>query len=189
MAQAKPSPRERQDPELNPTAASLLGFLHQGPRAGWDLLRLVQGSIGYFWNVTQSHLYRELRSLEARGLVEAGPSGPRDKQPFVLTDVGRSVFAQWIAKEPGQELIRFPLLVTLFFGGHLPEGELEAFLAEHRARHEARLAEYRQIEENWDAGDRFMLATLRFGLEYEQAVLRWFDARPWATQPGRRPPS
>src|SRR5207302_10176199 len=74
---------------LNPTAASLLGFLHQGPMAGWDLAQLVETTIGDFWNVTRSQIYRELRSLQDIGLVEAGEAGVRERLPYSITDAGR----------------------------------------------------------------------------------------------------
>jgi DNA-binding PadR family transcriptional regulator len=167
---------------LNPTQASLLGFLHAGPRSGYDLLRAIEASVGYFWNVTRSHLYRELRSLETGGLIEPGtPSGPRERRPYSITEAGRAAFAAWIAEEPGQELIRFPLMVTVFFGDHLPAGRLDEMVSARRREHAERLAEYRRIEERLvRLGDRHRLATLRFGIEYEEAALRWFDARPWA---------
>lgn len=44
---------------LNSTAASLLGFLHEGPMSGWDLVNLAQERIGDFWTITQSQVYRE----------------------------------------------------------------------------------------------------------------------------------
>jgi DNA-binding PadR family transcriptional regulator len=177
--------------ELNPTAASLLGFLHRRPMTGWELLRAVEISIGYFWNVTQSHVYREIRSLEEQGLVTAGPPGPRERRPLKITRAGRRAFQQWISKEPAQELIRFPLLVSVFFGDHLDPETLEQFADAHRRRHEERLAEYRRIVEVLTGEDcptdspfppetrRFALATVRFGMEFEEAALRWFAARPW----------
>ncbi|MDQ1399177.1 MAG: hypothetical protein QOK20_1109, partial [Acidimicrobiaceae bacterium] len=95
--------------KLNATAASVLGLLHRGPMTGWDVARLAEVGLGDFWNVTQSQVYRELRSLDAMRLVEAGPSGPRDKKPYVITDKGRDAFAVWIRREPGADLIRSPL--------------------------------------------------------------------------------
>ena len=62
--------------ELNATQGSLLGFLHDGPKTGWDLLQQVEGVLDRFWNITPSHVYRELRALEERGLVKAGDPGP-----------------------------------------------------------------------------------------------------------------
>ena len=58
--------------DLNENQGSLLGFLHEGPLTGWDLIRRVEGGLSRFWNVTSSHVYRELRTLEERGLIEAG---------------------------------------------------------------------------------------------------------------------
>ena len=88
------------------------------------------------------------------------------------------------------------MLVVMFFGEHLDPEELESFVAVHRRRHEQRLQEYEQIAEGLAGGlgptavpalsDRsrhFALATVRLGLEYERAVLRWFRARPWEEPP------
>jgi DNA-binding PadR family transcriptional regulator len=166
---------------LNPTAASLLGFLHQRPMTGWDLARTVETTVGEFWNVTQSHVYRELRTLERAGYVEAGATGGRDRRPYAITDAGREAFSLWIVNEPGPDLIRSPLLLTVFFGRHLPPLLLRRFLTMHRLRHEQRLDHYRLLEPmlRQGGGDPFTLAALAYGLAHEEAVLRWFDGLPW----------
>ncbi|MBM0238750.1 PadR family transcriptional regulator [Micromonospora sp. ATA32] len=70
---------------LNATAASLLGFLHDGPMTGWDLVTVAEQRIGAFWSLTQSQVYRELTAMAAAGLVRAGERGPRDRQPYEIT--------------------------------------------------------------------------------------------------------
>ena len=110
--------------ELNATAASLLGFLHEGPMTGWDLVATAQRRIGDFWSLTQSQVYRELSGMAGAGLVEAGERGARDRRPYRLTEAGRRAFAAWIARPPGPETIRFPLLLTVLFGGHVPPERL-----------------------------------------------------------------
>lgn len=164
---------------LNPTAASLLGFLHDGPMTGWDLVACAQARIGDFWTLTPSQVYRELAAMADRGLIEAGTPGPRDRKPYSLTRAGRSAFATWIDQEPGLESIRFPLLLTLAFSGHLRPERLHTIMRRHRELHANRLAGYqRQYEAAMQAGagqDSTALATLRFGLRYEEAVLDWFD--------------
>jgi DNA-binding PadR family transcriptional regulator len=161
---------------LNATAASLLGFLHAGPQTGWDLVRTAELRIGAFWSITRSQVYRELAAMSAAGLVVPGEAGPRDRRPYALTDAGRAAFLNWLDSPPGDEVIRFPLLLTVAFGAHLPPARLAAFAAEHRRRHEARLEGYRAaIAAAGAEADRYALATLRFGVRYEQAVLDWFD--------------
>ena len=168
------------DRPLNATAASLLGFLHDGPLTGWDLVATAQHVIGDFWSLTQSQVYRELGALADAGLVEAGERGRRDRRPFAITDAGRVAFAEWINREPGAENIRFPLLLTLAFARHLPPPRIAQFLAHHRETHARRLADYRaqRTAIPAGAGDPYMLATLDFGVRYERAVIGWFDNLP-----------
>src|ERR1700736_4910740 len=94
----RPARRECQVPELNATQGSLLGFLHDGPKTGWDLLREVEGGLDRFWNITSSHVYRELRTLQEVGLVVAGDAGARERRPFTITPAGRRAFRRWIAQ-------------------------------------------------------------------------------------------
>ena len=164
-------------PEFNATAASLLGFLHQGPMTGWELAGAVEESIGNFWNLTRSQVYRELRSLAGTGLVTAGQAGVRDRRPYTITEAGRQAFARWIRREPGDDIIRSPLLLTVFFGDHLEPTVMARFLTVHRLRHEHRLATYLALGEALDGspGARWALACLEFGIEHEEAVLRWLE--------------
>jgi len=171
-------------PALNATAASLLGFLHTGPLTGWDLVATAQDKIGAFWSITQSQVYRELAAMAEAGLVEAGERGARDRRPYAITEAGREAFADWVAELPGPELIRFPLLLTVAFGAHIPRGTLAAHVAHHRAAHAARLASYEASRAAADAAppghgpDIYRLAALEFGLRYERAALEWFDSLP-----------
>ena len=160
-------------PELNATQGSLLGFLHDGPRTGWDLLQAVKAGLDRFWNITSSHVYRELRTLEDRGLVRADAPGRRDRRPYTITAAGRRAFRAWLHDEPAPEQIRFPLLVRLWFGRHLEPDALGAFLERDRKAREARLALYREVEP--DVHDERRAAVVRFGIAYEEAVLAWLD--------------
>jgi DNA-binding PadR family transcriptional regulator len=154
---------------LNATQGSLLGFLHEGPKTGWDLLEEVRSGLSRFWNVTPSHLYRELRTLEERKLIKAGETGVRDRRPFSITAAGKKAFHNWINQEPGAEQIRFPLLVTLWFGGHLSRATLSGFLDSSRKDHEQRLRVYESITPR----DEHIGAVLAFGIAYERAIVDW----------------
>jgi DNA-binding PadR family transcriptional regulator len=168
---------------LNATAASLLGFLHTGPKTGWDLVATAQRQIGDFWSITQSQVYRELAAMAQAGLVEAGEREVRDRRPYAITAAGRKAFAAWVEQPPGPELIRFPLLLTVVFGAHMRRETLAAHVAAHRRIHADRLAEYEAQRAAAEAAPRrhrdpYALASLDFGLRYERAVLEWFDALP-----------
>lgn len=171
---------------LNATAASLLGFLHEGPQSGYDLVQTAESAIGDFWSLTRSQVYRELTAMADAGLVVAAQAGARDRRPYALTDAGREAFRRWLSRPPAQEQIRYPLLLALAFARHLPRGRMAGFVAEHRAAHAARLEGYRrQREEAVAAGAQPVdLVTLDFGTRYETAVLEWFDALPTEVREG-----
>lgn len=161
---------------LNATAASLLGFLHAGPLTGWDLMATAELVIGDFWSLTRSQVYRELAAMEKVGLVRAGEIGPRERRPYELTEAGREAFAAWLDREPGPEQIRYPLLLTLAFAGHLAPERLAEFVVAHRKVHQARLEDYEARRREADEGlGPYAGATLDFGIRYERAVLDWFD--------------
>lgn len=169
----------------------MLGFLHDQPLTGWDLVATAQTVIGDFWSLTQSQVYRELSAMADAGLVEAGERGRRDRRPYAITDAGRAAFAQWLDKEPGAESIRFPLLLTLAFGRNLPAERLAAFLTEHRQIRARRLAGYEDqrgaVETGDGEADPYTVATLDFGVTYERAVLDWFDRLPTEMTTPKRP--
>ena len=171
---------------VNSTAASLLGFLHEGPLTGWQLVQTAERRIGAFWSLTPSQVYRELNAMAATGLVEAGRRGRRDSRPFSITPAGRGAFAEWLEGGPTEETIRFPLLLTVLFGEHLPPERLAAILRHQRAIHAARLAAYESINTAQNRAQRTLhqQATLDFGLTYERAVLAWFDRLPRGLRTG-----
>jgi DNA-binding PadR family transcriptional regulator len=163
---------------INATVGSLLGFLHEGPQSGWDLMVTAQERIGGFWSLTRSQVYRELASMAAAGLITTDSTGARDRRAYRLTEDGRAAFRQWVSQPPGEEQIRYPLLLTLAFAQHLPPDRLASFIASHRELHQSRWDAYRDQElqaRAAGAGD-VDLITLDFGLRYERAVIDWFDA-------------
>jgi DNA-binding PadR family transcriptional regulator len=161
--------------QVNPTAGTVLGFLTGGPMSGWDLSLAITGSVGNFWNVTRSQVYRELKSLEDQGLVSrAGSKGPRERLVYRITPAGRREFRRWVARDLVDETRRVPVLLTTFFGRQVPPKRLAAILAAHREVLAEQLAEYRAVERQL-ADDPFARATARYGIAYCRMAIRWID--------------
>ena len=166
-------------PDLNSTAASLLGFLESyGPMSGYDIVGMVEGSIGYFWNVTRSQVYRELNRLAEAELVEMGESGARARRPYTTTGAGRRAFLNWLALPPGPDIIRLPFLLRYFFGQHLDPQTLRAFVTLHRPQHEQRLHYFQSLIPKLVDEQPFMAHVAELGVAYEETMLAWFDTIP-----------
>jgi hypothetical protein len=139
--------------DLNATAASMLGILARGPMSGWELYASFEDTIGHFWSLTRSQVYRELQTLAERGLIEI------------------------------EEHIRFPLLLTTFFGDSVPREVLRETCRVHRIAHAARLADYEAQLEQARAHAPFPALALEFGIAYERTILTWIDGLPWMSGP------
>lgn len=163
--------------KVNATAAALLGLLRDGPATGYALFARAAQELGDFWTVTRSQVYRELSAMADAGLVEAGEAGARDARPYALTETGRQAFRAWLHDEPGPDVVRIPLLLRLAFADELAPARRRELVTAQRGAHAARLASYEQTEAAALAAGATaqQLATLRFGLAYERAVLGWFD--------------
>jgi DNA-binding PadR family transcriptional regulator len=130
--------------------AAILGFLALEPASGYTLRQRFEHSVGSFWTVTQSQVYRELHGLERGGLVavrrERGDGKP-DRKVYRLTEAGRRHLDAWL-REPLEPLqLRHPLLLKFVFAADLPPAALDGLLArylggleETRREYEARLS-------------------------------------------------
>lgn len=160
--------------EINATAASLLGFLVESPMTGWELSAAVEGSIANFWNVTRSQVYRELRTLAEIGYVKAGEAGPRDRRPYSITDAGRRAFGDWIVRDPGSPIVRLPLLLTVFFGRHLPPERLAEIFDRELEGGAGALEKFEAMQQEYGS-DPFVRQVLQFGIDYQKALLAWLE--------------
>jgi DNA-binding PadR family transcriptional regulator len=166
-------------PAVNSTAASLLGFLHDGPLTGWDLAARAQQVIGPFWSLTRSQVYRELGAMTQLGLVEPGPVGRRDARPYAITGAGRRAFARWVAQGPGEATMRLPLLLFVVLGGHIGPQRLGAVLREQREHQAQLLAGYLKVRKDVESGqadaDPYLAAILDYGIAAARTTIRWID--------------
>jgi DNA-binding PadR family transcriptional regulator len=165
---------------LNSTAGALLGLLRDGPRSGYDLVAAAEEVIGGFWTITRSQVYRELAALADRGLLDKGPAGPRDRQPYQLTAAGQAAFRAWVNTSPEPENLRIPLLLRLTFADAIDPARLQSMLSEHHGIHQRRLDAYQSLDEQLAAAavPAEQRVTLAFGIGYETAVLHWFGQLP-----------
>ena len=173
---------------MNATQASLLALLDGcgGELTGGELVRVAELRIGQFWSLTRSQVYRELAVLERDLLVAPGAPGPRDSRPVRVTDAGRERYRAWLTGQLPDDTIRIPVLLAVSFGAALDPQDLRALLAQSRAVHRQRLAEYEQLHADLaplQDDDPWAQATVSFGIEYERAVLRWFTGLPAPVRP------
>jgi DNA-binding PadR family transcriptional regulator len=170
------------DDGLSTTSYAVLGLLTFGDAmSGYDVMKLAERSIGYFWTPAKSHVYAELKRL-----AEAGYATERyveqatrpNKRTYSITSEGRSALTRWLVEAPIQPSpVKSILTLKVFFGDLISPEALGRQLAEVRRRAEEHLAELRSIEDRIkdDAGRLYPYLTLKAGLAHAEADIHWTD--------------
>jgi len=165
-------------PVISSTEAALLGLLRLGERSGYDLARMVRGSIGYFWSPAQSQIYSVLPRLVTAGLARrrgVKQTGRPDKQVYRITQQGVAALDVWLNDpETERAAVKNPFLLKLFLGEFMSREAVVDHIRRERAREAAELAELEEIHPDSDEHpyDRLVL---EWGLVRARAFLRWAD--------------
>ncbi|MFC7550220.1 PadR family transcriptional regulator [Plantactinospora sp. GCM10030261] len=164
---------------INPTAAALLGLLHEGPMTGGQLMAAAERRLGPYWSMTRSQVYRELPVLADQGLVRMGKPGPRSSQPYAITAAGKRTFSRWLTEHPGRDALRNPVALRVAFGPLHTTAQLKALYSTANEYHTEALAFVReQAKESKKAGDKYGAAALEFAVAYHKAALSWLKSGP-----------
>jgi DNA-binding PadR family transcriptional regulator len=172
---------ELPDPDLPDTSFAVLGLLTFGARSGYDLLKLAETSIGFFWTPARSHVYSELKRLSSLGLVAHERVEQTDrpsKRVYSITTSGRSALRRWLegpALEPDQ--VRSQFLLKVFFGALMDRDALVELVERRRDEAERTAAQLREIDARIDGEDRWLFPrlTLRHGLVRADGVVAWAE--------------
>jgi DNA-binding PadR family transcriptional regulator len=134
----------------------LLGLLHQEPRSGYDLRKVVVSTPMSLFSDSPGAIYPALRTLQAAGLivVEATARAGRRRSTFVPSAKGRAAFVAWLRQPPTHDDVTrlWPLMMLrlAFMGGLVAPADVTAFLTRlqvemvaHVTELEAFLAQHR----------------------------------------------
>jgi DNA-binding PadR family transcriptional regulator len=152
-----------------------------GEHSGYELLKLAEAGIGFFWSPAKSHVYDVLPRLERGGHARrrlVRQTGRPDKQLWRITRRGRTVLAAWVnTVDPNPFDARGVFLLKLFFGDHGDPARVVEHVEPFRLQAAERLLALRAIEREGSggAGEEPPWMTLRQGLAVSEAHLRWTE--------------
>ena len=163
------------------TSYAVLGLLTFGEMSGYDVSKVAEQSIAFFFTPAKSQIYSELRRLVSLGFAterEVEQDRRPDKRLYRITDRGRRALREWLETGEGEGgEIKSPFLVKVFFGAHMSRNALLAQVREMRRRDAEQLQVLKEIETLIKDQDEmfFPNLTLRCGLAHTRALIRWED--------------
>lgn len=108
----------------------IMGMLMEGTMSGYDLKKVIDGSVGTFYKASFGSLYPALKRMTDRGLLSVRDmEDSKNKKLYTLLPEGRELFFRWLA-EPLQSS-RTELLGKIFFYDYLDEDTRQQHLEEY----------------------------------------------------------
>lgn len=185
---------------------AILSLLAHDPLTGYELMKLFDGSVGYFWHATHPQIYKELARLERAGQIahrSVEQKGRPTKKIYSLSESGRTDLLEWLRVPPATQRVKDEMMLKTFCSGLLSDTEALDLIQRHRELHEAKLQRYQELERFLESGvsmasrDRLgPYLTLRRGIRYERDYIAWCDeatkllqqpAQAMPLQPVRQP--
>lgn len=161
----------------------LLGLVDIFPMAGYDLMKVFETSMIFYWHATHTQIYNTLKEMEKQGLVfsetvhqVASPT----KKVFSITEAGKKMLNKSLLEEPRLPGIKHDFLVKMSFLSKLPDEELIKQLNSYELKLKEKLSSLESEKKH-----EFMAAsrsanetalwevTFEYGLMYFRNELAW----------------
>lgn len=150
-----------------------------GPQTPYEMKKLADVSVGYFWDFPRAQLYVDPERLERLGLLaEEREAAGRRRRTYSITAQGVAALRQWLNEPATREVeMRDTGLLKLYFGALLDQEGVVALAQREAALHQRRLATYEVIRAQLerDPTQAFGLATVQMGLSYEELSVSFWE--------------
>jgi PadR family transcriptional regulator AphA len=172
--------------KANKTKFALLGILNRTSGSGYDIKKVCDSSIGYFWNENFGHIYPVLQRMEEEELITKEvkqTEGRPNKNIFSITKKGKEELDKWLVLPVEQEPLRSELLLKIFLSKDVPVSNIIERIQDIREASEGDLVKYSEVEGILKSGrvkaDKkdliLWLTTLNYGRKTEEAKIKWCE--------------
>ena len=164
----------------------ILGFLSYGNMTGYDLAKVFNSSVNFFWCAQNSHIYLELNKLEKQGYVSCEhiiQSDKPNKKLYHITESGKEEFLNWLSKDSSEtvEKNKNAFLLKLFFSGEMKPEEsikiLKKFIDDCQKYADRMSSIPENISKNRDGIEDYKILywemTAQFGNRYINLCIEW----------------
>jgi PadR family transcriptional regulator AphA len=164
---------------------ALLGFIDLIPLSGYDLAKMFDDSVNFYWPATHSQIYRTLKELYQAGMVTreiVRQSEHPNKKVYSITKLGKEELRRWVSTPLDLPTLRHGLLVQLAFANRLADQEIIGLLEAYAEKLRERLALYHgeqqqeQLAYSRTEREKFLWSSiLKNGILSYECDLKWAE--------------
>lgn len=158
----------------------VMGMTLDEELTGYDIKKEVESSIGRFYKVSYGQLYPALTKLTDKGYLTMNEQmqGKRLKKYYKTTELGKSIFLEWLATPVDFNASGETQLAQIFFYGHLPKEIRDKRLQEYEFFVQQGLHHLENLaktlpDEDMSEKDYYAISTLYYFLQNMHNTLHW----------------
>ncbi|HHV11084.1 MAG TPA: PadR family transcriptional regulator [Clostridiales bacterium] len=171
---------------MKKTRFVILGLLQEEDLSGYEIKKIINIRMSFFWQESYGQIYPELGKLREEGLIEqipsgAGPKAKVEKIKYRITPEGNRVFKQWMEAENEKDTIRSEFLLKMYFSTQENSEEMKRHLMEFKEQADQKVALfqlfYQELARDIDMHNnhRQILKVLGLGLRQAQLYSDWSE--------------
>ena len=163
------------------THFAILGLLCWKPMSGYDIKKMVEVALAYFWSESYGQIFPALNRLVEDGLATKRldpKSGGRRRQEYQITAAGRRAFKAWLRQPTDMPQLRDELKLKFFLTSRSDASEGIRLLEEYGEQQREHLAMLKESE--------VILETAMRESEMPEELLELQGALGWGDPPDPR---
>ncbi|AIQ31893.1 hypothetical protein P40081_29955 [Paenibacillus sp. FSL P4-0081] len=168
------------------TGYVLLGLLNEENLTGYEIKKIVDTRLSFFWSESFGQIYPELKRLAAGGLIAVceepvSSEGKNSKQSikYQITVSGRYELQEWLKTPVEKETVRYELLLKLYFSNSSSSATMLEHVREFEINHRRQQQLFgkfeEQLKQNLDVHSNHsrILMVLSFGQKLWESYADW----------------
>ncbi|WP_342421306.1 PadR family transcriptional regulator [Paenibacillus sp. FSL E2-0178] len=168
------------------TGYVLLGLLNEENLTGYEIKKIVDTRLSFFWSESFGQIYPELKRLAAGGLIAVceepvSVEGKNSKQSikYQITASGRYELQEWLKTPVEKETVRYELLLKLYFSNSSSSATMLEYVREFEINHRRQQQLFgkfeEQLKQNLDVHSNHsrILMVLSFGQKLWESYADW----------------
>ncbi|WP_410769548.1 PadR family transcriptional regulator [Fontibacillus sp. BL9] len=169
----------------NKTSYVILGLLNEENLSGYEIKKIVDMRLSFFWNESFGQIYPELKRLASAGLIAVleEPKGENGKQSkkYEITEQGKAELQEWLKAPVEKELIRFEILLKLYFSNASSSKIMLEHIKQFQINHQRQQLLFDQFEAQLKqdidvhSNHRQILMVLSFGQKLWNSYAEWCE--------------
>ncbi|MFL0247102.1 PadR family transcriptional regulator [Candidatus Clostridium stratigraminis] len=129
---------------MKKTRYVLLGLLQEENLSGYELKKIIDIRMSFFWQESYGQIYPELSKMAAEGLVEISNRDPegdlkREKISYKITPKGANEFKKWMEQENEKDTVRSEFLLKLFLSTTKNDSEMRRHIIKFKEQSQEKL--------------------------------------------------